>query len=155
MPDVPGAREQPARSPRAGETGPFISFSAVRQNSPQGRGETVPPAGPSLARGLAAFLANLRHVLDELVVQVVGRARDDLIADQIEWRALQPELLAEVLGLVERLLDGGILHILFQLRNVEAEFTGDLERLVLVGLAGLGEQLLVHLEIFALLAGGE
>ena len=71
----------------ADETGPFISFSAVRQNEAE---ET--PGGASLlgasTRRLAALLADLGDLLDQLIVEVVRRSRNDAVADQIERRPL-------------------------------------------------------------------
>src|SRR5262245_26729243 len=133
----------------ADETRPFISFSAVRQNEP---GSPLTPCSrsPALAGDLAALLADLGDVLGQLIVKIVRRARDDVVADEVKRRALQSELVGKLLGLIERLLDLRVLHVLFELRRIETELGRDAHGFVFVGFAGLGKQLLMHLEIFAL-----
>src|SRR5262245_45724677 len=103
----------------------------------------------------AALFPDLGDLGQELVVEVVGRARYRPVADQVERRSLQAELLREVLAFLQRLGDGRVRHVLLELRHVEAELCRDAKRLLFVGLARRRVHLLMHLEIFSLLAGGK
>src|SRR5262249_44394698 len=91
----------------------------------------------------------------ELVKEILGCTGDDPIANQEQRRALQIELARKVHALVERFLDIGVLRVLLELVDVESKLLGNPQGFILVSVAGLGEQLLVHLEIFALLVRGE
>src|SRR5687768_15653815 len=101
----PVARSSPRR-PGRWKPAPFISFSAFRQNQPAKRlGRSSDRGCSALHR--AALLPHFGNLRGQLIVEVVRGAWDVAIADQIERRALQPELLGKVLGLVERLLHFG------------------------------------------------
>ena len=79
-----------------------------------------------LAGRFAAVLANFRDFLRELIVEIVGRAGDDNIADQRIGRALHPELLGKGAILGESILHCGVFHVLLQLLDIEPELLGDL-----------------------------
>src|SRR5262249_24744721 len=63
----------------------------------------------------------------------------------------QIELHGKFHVLVERFFDVGALGVLLKLSDIEPKLLGNPQGLILVSPAGLGEQLLVHLKIFALL----
>src|SRR6476620_6562474 len=150
---MPGCARSAARAGR--RNGPLYQLFRLTAKRADVRMKATSSLIRQSAGRLAALLANFADVLGELIVEIVGSARDHAVADEIERRALQPELLCQLLGLVERPLHLWIGHVLLELGGIEPELTGDTQRLLLVGLAGLGEQLLVHLEIFALLVSGK
>ena len=91
----------------------------------------------------------------ELIEEIIGSAGYSSIANQEHRRPLQAKLMGKVLGFIQRFLNVGIIGVLLKLIYVEPQILGDPQGLRLVGLSGLGEQLLVHLEIFALLVRSE
>src|SRR6187200_450491 len=141
-------RRAPALVP-ADKRAPLSAFPPFGKTSCENRSRDG-SRSPASASDLAALLADLGDVLGQLIVKIVRRARDDVVADEVKRRALQPELVGKLLGLIERLLDLRVLHVLFELRRIETELGRDAHGFVLVGFAGLGKQLLMHLEIFAL-----
>src|SRR6516225_8754627 len=102
-----------------------------------------------------AVLPYLSDLGLQLVKKIIGCAADNPIANQEHRRAFQIELHGKFLVLVERFLDVGVLRVLLKLSDIEPKLLGNPQGLILVSPARLGEQLLVHLKIFALLVRGE
>src|SRR5262249_14220197 len=99
----------------------------------------------------AAVLPYLSDLGLQLVKKILRCAADSPIANQEHRRAFQIDFLGKILGLIERFFDVGVLRVLLKLSDIEPKLLANPQGLILISPAGLGEQLLVHLEIFALL----
>ena len=104
---------------------------------------------------VAALLPHLFDLCLELVVRSSGAPGTVRSPIKIERRALQLELLRKVAASSSAALTIGSSMSFSSFSTSRFSSLPTREALLLVGLAGLGEELLVHLEIFALLVGGE
>src|SRR5947209_113740 len=76
---------------------------------------------PGSSAGRAAVFTEPGDESFELVMQVFGRTRYRLVADEKMRRSVDPDLLRQVLHLVEFALDRVARHVRLYLRHVEPE----------------------------------